>query len=361
MERVVKVMFPPDEMKTYCLVVGGGALGLLLADALHKSEQSVLGRMDVGILNRTKLPTQILMRRHTDNHIESITSSVFNEAPSSWLQNAKLAGFAKLVLFFCVPPEHTEKVFLEWANAIGHVNGRLPVEFVFCNNGLLSKKMLDHVGRNSKSHSYLRAIFLVGAERRISTDRCEVEWKGGETVYWGSLSTPPPAGAHIQPEWLSFLDSESQQTTTTAVSRSALAYLKWQHEPNILRIERAKFFTNFMLAALTGPRVEKNRRILETSTIEFRRAQAEQFAKLWDGFELTSDFLLENLGATVAATSENHNSLSLQAVRGSSETMKHFIQIVESEIKENRMENHLPGLCEFIRSTKKAWGLMNDK
>jgi hypothetical protein len=359
LERVVKVMFPPDEMKTYCLVVGGGALGLLLADALQKSEQSVRGRMNVGVMNRSRLPAQILMRSLASGKNEILGLAAFHESPSDWLNRPQLATASKLVLFFCVPPEQTEKVFLQWVNSIGQENCRVPVEFVFCNNGLLSKKILDHVGSDSNKYSYQRAIFLVGAERRVSVDLCEVDWKGGETVYWGSLSALSQAGVPSQPEWLSNFNSSSQ--TSSPAANSVLAYLKWFHHPRILCVERAKFFTNFMLAALIGPRIEKNGRILEISTSEFRHSLAKQFSKLWNGLGVTSDFLLENLSATVAATSENHNSLSLQGVRGSNDTMKHFIQIIENEITENRMANQLPGLCEFIRATKKAWGLLNDK
>lgn len=353
-------MSPPDELKTYCLVVGGGALGLLLANSLRKTEQFVQGRMKLGVASRSSLPQPVTVRSTSTGQTETLDVPVDMGTPEECIDRLQMELPSRLVLFLCVAPENTEAVFEQWHDAIGQLQSRRKVEFVFCNNGLLSSNILNKISIDCADFSYLRAIFLVGAERRKAETGCEVDWNGGDLVYWGSLSEVSANNCARQSSWLSEVAGHTQ-CSGTSVKESFIGFLKWREDPQIMQTERAKFFTNFMLAAIIGPTIEKNGRILEITSENFRKIQADQFGLLWSRHGVTSRFILENLDATVSATSGNHNSLSLQGVRGGKNTMNYFIQTLENEIKESRLDGQLQELCGFIQATKKSWGLMHDK
>jgi len=329
-----------ETITTDCLIVGAGALGLLLAYALDRSSQENHKTTRVLLHNRTPLVNCIDLELATGNQTKW-QLTVETTSPTQCLEKVNPAS-----IYFCVPPESTESVFMNWLDALERVaTPKQPVLFVFCNNGCLSVRTLERISRADSQFSFIRSLFFVGAIREKNQTGCIVRWTGGSRVIWNFLRPP------------SVEQSSSSAMISGPFTQSSrqLAFMEWSQEKHIFPAERAKFFTNFMLAVGIGPKLAKNKTlsaILEDSIVSL---QAEQFAILWEQFGVSADILKTTLQKTIQATGENINSLSLAAFYGNSDTMQSFFEFVTQEISASPRRSELAPMIRFLTTARTAW------
>lgn len=351
------------ESKLQCIVIGGGALGLLIADALQSSELVTIRKATVWVVNRRPLSPEVLIHseRQVSPHRLEIPSSSEN-AHYFCAKNIR-NSVQKIVLFFCIPPETVERVFFEWIEALGMKRFEQSIQIVFCNNGVISDKIIKRIRILPQNFSIIRSVFFVGALRKIEKQTTSISWNGGDLVQWGFLSNKNHEklffkGISDDHNAINVSDDsgglESQKETT---QETTLGFLKWNFQSEIRKIEFEKFYTNFMLAVGIGRQMKKNKEIFEATTGQFRAQIAEKFAMLWSSWGVTKESLLENLNSTVLRTGENFNSLSVQGVQGKSLTMMHFIELIEDEILESKCIEKFQDLQKLLQSEKNIWGV----
>lgn len=336
---------------THCLVVGGGALGVLLAEALHGSNAVASQGRHVLLVNRSPLPSEIFIIQESDGSRRRCAVNRLHADAQECLQKLP---HSKKVVFFCVPPEASEAVFLQWL-AAARAAQQSSVQFVFCNNGLLSAGTLQHVQTESQRYSFLRAVFLVGAFRELDENQCRVFWKGGALVRWSPLSGQDSRCAEMSDFWMG--PARSVEAGPGDEPVRSVGFLQWQRVGSAHKLEREKFFTNFILAAVIGPHMQPNKTVFEKLSGEALDLLATEFAILWNGLGVSKESLLENLHATVRATAENYNSLSLQGAHGKNSTMKYFFRIMNEELSQQRLPKQLSRLADFIDASAKHWGV----
>jgi hypothetical protein len=375
-------MVSASEATTHGLIIGGGALGLLLAQALQHSQAGRSSRMSVSVLNRRPLPESLLvsvpisvseaktMQAHPRpaRPLENVNHYA-NMSPDKML-TGPLLQVERIVLFMCLPPEETESAFVQWMNACsGHEKIKY-IQFVFCNNGILTENVCQRISSAGETFSFLRAVFLVGVVRTLSEAECVVSWKGGNQVIWGSLMQNSAADPDWTDCWLnrssaaaSLSEQLKNHTDGDALAEahtrdiSVLSFLEWAKTDRILKVEREKFFTNFMLAVVIGPRLAANKYLFTESTEEFRNLLANDFAMLWGEAGVTAESLLGNLYSTVHATEENFNSLSVQGAKGRPTTMAYFLETIERILTVFDNKSGLKHLPELVVSVRKLWGM----
>lgn len=345
-----------DEMKTYCLVVGGGALGVLLADALSQSQRTHSDSTHVLLFNRSPLPKNVVIQCESNGEHHELDVPILSGSMTDCVQKLRNLAVSRIIVFLCAPPEETEKVFNQWLNEFSATNTNFVVHFVFCNNGLLSPFILKKTLDLNPQFLFYRAIFFTGSVRVIENDICRVLWKGGELVRWGALNKASLSESESLKQCL----AERTQAGNVDQNRGHfmnVGFLRWQFESDIQKVEREKFFTNFMIAAFIGPRKKKNMSLFQETTEDFRKTIASQFALLWPDNAVTRESLLENLNTTVMATGENYNSLSLQGFSGSRSTFDYFMQIIERDVAQHSNQHQLKELVEFMNTAKIIWGV----
>ncbi|MEY3904040.1 MAG: hypothetical protein RL189_3346 [Pseudomonadota bacterium] len=336
---------------THCLVVGGGALGVLLADALRGSQELISHGGDVLLVNRSPLPSEILIVEESDGSQRRCLVERWNATAQECLEKLPRS---KKVLFFCVPPEASESVFLEWL-AAARATKQQSLQFVFCNNGLLSATTEQNVRLESLRYSFLRAVFMVGAFRELGQNKCRVFWKGGSLVRWAPLSGHNSGSTELTDFWMSHAQPAAAGNANEPLR--SVGFLQWQRVDSAHKLEREKFFTNFIIAAVIGPHMQPNKTVFEKFSGESLDLLAAEFALLWKDFGISSESLLENLQSTVRATAENYNSLSLQGANGKNSTMKYFFKILHEELSQQRLPQPLSLLADFIDASAKHWGV----
>jgi ketopantoate reductase len=331
---------PTETTTTNCLIVGAGALGLLLAYALERSSQENHKPTRVLLHNRTPLVNCIDFELATGNKTK-VQFAVETTSPTQFL-----AKVNPEIIFICVPPESTESVFLDWLNALeSPATSKKSVLFVFCNNGCLSARTLERISCAGSQFSFIRALFFVGAIREKNPTGCLVRWTGGSRVIWNFLRTPS----------LEQISSPALIPGPFAQSPEQLAFMEWSQEKHIFQAERAKFFTNFMLAVGVGPKLAKNKTLSATLEDSIVSLQAEQFAILWEQLGVSADILKTTLQKTIQATGENINSLSLAAVHGNSNTMQSFFEFVAEEISASPRQSELAPMIQFLNAARTNW------
>jgi hypothetical protein len=344
-------MNPAATKSTQFIVVGAGALGLLLADSLCQSSQISAQNSEILLLNRRQLPQPIRMRAQANPIAHDLAARLVTDSPEDVVESIDARRVSSVFLFLCLPPEHTEALFFDWLEAFHRTRPNCPVHFVFCNNGLLSSEVLKKVSENSEQISFLRAIFFVGAVRQFEAGACTVQWNGGDLVRWGfvqkDLYTNIKTPGYSTSPWL--------QATKGACSM--LGFLRWNFEENTSKLEREKFFTNFMLAAFIGPRREINKTLLTQTTVSERAQIARTFENLWTHSGVTAETLIQNLTTTVELTSENVNSLSLQGAQGETSTMCYFLKTLEDDISAHAAGDQMQSLTRLIQNARILWGL----
>jgi hypothetical protein len=348
----VRLMKQHAKTPRNCLIVGAGALGLLLHRTLL-SAHSVSGRPTrIATHNRTTVPEPISIDLG-----EQAAVPIQTESHSGSVQSC-LEKFEPDTLFLCVPPEATEQVLHSWLGALeslGHKDK--PVLFVFCNNGCLSATTLSRLSAAHPRFSFLRALFFVGAMRTLYPDQTHVRWTGGTRVAWNWLRTA--AGQEQLPHFLE-PKTEAKGGTRSPVNEpsaevATLGFMLWQREQNIFAAERSKFFTNFMLAAAVGPQLAKNKTLSDALGDSIVSLQAQQFAILWEHLGVNAKQLKSTLLSTVADTGENINSLSYAAVQGNTATMEWFLHSIDEDLNASHRIAELEPLVSFLRSVRKKW------
>ncbi|NBX18606.1 MAG: hypothetical protein EBR09_14715 [Proteobacteria bacterium] len=340
-----------------CIVVGGGALGFLLAEGLSQAAEGSAFRYDVVVAGRRILPKVLISLSGSGGPRPSHIPVVLGTSREI-LEQSQSEGYSAVSIFLCVPPESTEMVFTEWIIAAGNQSLKKSIEIVFCNNGILSPSVRKIISEKASEINFLRAVFFVGAVRIEGDGLCRIVHNGGQLVRWGYLPVRLPvsdsgtqaAQVHKTSFWMNHSKSSGQNSFSTG-------FLNWKFEENPDRLECEKFFTNFILAAVIGPRAGTNSEIFEKSSDAERTLLAGQFADLWTdaGIERTS--LLENLKETVEATAANINSLSLQGVNGSTSAAEYFFRIVEQRILASGRPEAFDELKQFLNSARQSWGL----
>lgn len=351
LQQGVRVMNESRLVTTHCLVVGGGALGVLLADALKRSEAVASYGGQVLLVNRSPLPSEIIIVQESNGSQRKCQVNFLNANAQECLQ--KLPPSIKVV-FFCVPPEASESVFLEWL-AAARATKQTSLQFVFCNNGLLSAVTQQNVQSELRHFSFLRAVFMVGAFRELCENQSRVFWKGGARVRWSPLSMQDHRCAELTDRWMGRARSAADGLPEEPLR--SVGFLQWQRVDSAHKLEREKFFTNFILAAVIGPHMQPNKTVFEKLSGETLDLLAEDFALLWKGLGISRESLLENLHSTVRATAENYNSLSLQGANGKNSTMKYFFRILNEELSQQRLPQRLSRLADFIDASAKYWGV----
>ncbi|MEY4064102.1 MAG: hypothetical protein RIR26_310 [Pseudomonadota bacterium] len=322
-----------------CLVVGAGALGLLLAKALMASRLSS-ELNEVALFNKSPVSGRFVFVDSTGHELNFSLPLYSNSVRECF------ESFQPASLFFCVPPEAIEQVFASWMDAFEAQSAPpSPIEVVFCNNGCLPPRVLQRILSLTHRVHCVRALFFVGAMRSVQTEGLRVHWTGGHSVLWGRI--PSGTDSLREPRWLAKGESTEERP---------LDFLRWHREKDILSVERRKFFTNFMLAAGLGPRLAKNKTLPEHLPEAMLSRQAEQFAVLWQSFNLSSEALKETLHMTLKATGENINSLSLAGARGNTATMLWFVESLRSEIAASSEKENLISLSGFLDSVQSVWG-----
>jgi hypothetical protein len=345
---------PSDDKSCQCIVVGGGALGLLLTNALSQSVEGKSAEPDVRVANRRRLP-KVVISNVVSGQEHVLKVPVSDDPPDALLRQPLIAGASTLSIFFCVPPETTEQVFKEWLNAVETLQSSASVEFIFCNNGLLSPHIRKLVEENSGKYQFVRAIFFAGAVRSFENEVCRVTWNGGHLVRWGKLTEKNDADAKENEDKTSHWSFGWMKVQPDG--NGAVGFLRWRFAENLDRLEREKFYTNFMLGAIIGPRMEINKSILSKTSVSERALIARQFEILWAGSTVTESSLQQTLLATVEATAENINSLSLQGAKGSGATMEYFFRIIEEQILAHTQPKQFDVLAQLLQSARKQWGL----
>jgi hypothetical protein len=337
-----------------CLILGGGALGLLLHYNLNLAYAQNGHQPRIVVSSRTIVPESVLCDLGGQNPTPLLLESHTGPAQSC------LDQFSPDTVFLCVPPEKTEEVFQAWLDAFeaSSTTGR-QVQFVFCNNGCLSPATLNRLQQTHPRFSFVRALFFVGAMRVVQPAQTLVRWTGGKRVVWDWLRAP------FVPEQLpSFLVAAASVPSSAPVASAAgevngapvsLGFMQWQREQNIFAAERSKFFTNFMLAAAVGPQLAKNKTLSESFGDSIVSLQAQQFALLWEHHGVNAEQLKSTLLSTAADTGENINSLSYAAVQGKTRTMEWFLQSIDEEMQDSPRQAKLEPLASFLRSVRKNW------
>jgi hypothetical protein len=345
---------PSGDNAGRCIVIGGGALGFLLASALYQPTQSSSVRPDVVVFSRRPLP-KVVVSSSVGGHNRTLDVPPVVHQPSHVLFQSQIRRNAPLSIFLCVPPESTEEVFLQWLHLVETFRIKPSVEFVFCNNGLLSQRSRQLVSENSHRYRFIRAIFFVGAVRKFDEDMCCVQWNGGHLVRWGYISgnmrgasgNSEGTNPHKTSHWMNGHGKDD----------FSVGFLDWKFEDYPDRLELEKFFTNFMLAAVIGPHAEQNGTLLDKISEKELLSLARQFECLWTDSGVTETSLLENLKSTVKQTANNINSLSLQGVNGSVSTAEYFFKTIEDQLPAIKQSQKLGVLENFIHSARQSWGL----
>jgi ketopantoate reductase len=340
-----------------CIVAGGGALGFLLADGLSQAAECSAFRYDVVVAGRRSLPKVLISLSGSSGPRPSHIPVVLG-TPREILEQSQTEGDSAVSIFLCVPPESTEMVFKEWINAAGNQSLKNSVEIVFCNNGILSAPVRKIISEKASKINFLRAVFFVGAVRIEGDGLCRIVHNGGQLVRWGYLPLQHPVSDSGTQEsqfqktsfWMNRSESSGQNSFSTG-------FLNWKFEENPDRLECEKFFTNFILAAVIGPRAGTNSEIFQKSSDAERTLLAEQFADLWTDAGIQGTSLLENLKETVEATAANINSLSLQGVNGSTSAAEYFFRTVEQKILASGRPERFDELNKFLNSARQSWGL----
>lgn len=331
-------MNPSAETPKDCLVLGAGALGLLLAQALCETDWPGLGRPKVLLHNRTPVPSEV------DFVFENGIQQSIKLTSSTGRPEDVLQVIQPRVVFLCLPPEQTETVFKRWLSAFeaAQMPYAHPVQFVFCNNGCLTQSLMQYAGRPNAKYSFLRALFFVGAMREKSVNGWEIRWTGGKKVIWNSLTDEEEQKKDSKDSPLLFMPSK-------------MSFLEWSKIPDVRAAERQKFFTNFILAAGIGPQLAKNKTLPETLPDSIVVELAKQFEILWGSRNVSAAKLQSTLSETIAATGENINSLSYAAAHGNSATMNWFLESLKQEIDALGKEKDLHHLQKFIDSVGAVW------
>lgn len=339
-------MMISNQDRTDCLVVGAGALGLLLAASIRKSLQIQRSSGHVAVFNRRPFPGRITVELPGDETVD-FTRYVTSELPA-WFGN----NSSQQVVFFCLPPESTEAFSLSLLEKIKdrHAFGT-KTWFVFCNNGCLSEPVINEFSELTGPGALVRALFFVGAVRVVEQNNCSVRWTGGNRVAWNILASSEDPVAR---RFADILEMFSYQMS------SGETFIDWSQVSPINAMERNKFFTNFMIAAGVGRQRERNKNLynrLNSGTLD---VMASQCAKLWQLHGVNENELKSVLGSTVAATGENINSLSLAAVNGNTSTMKWFLDFLTMEVAKSECFNELEPLRKFIEAIRAEWGIVNE-
>ena len=287
---------------------------------------------------------------------KNFRSSVDTAEPEEWLNSCDTHSLPTVV-FLCTPPELTQDIFFQWLSAFASRFPQREVQFVFCNNGILTPQTLAAIALKQAQQvnlSFIRALFFVGSLRSKEAKKVEVQWTGGRRVIWDFLSHGSQHAFELMQNWL----GKDFAAESTQVDQ--LGFMEWQHEGEITRIEREKFFTNFMLAAGIGPNLAKNKTLSQVISEREVAELAEQFADLWQAHRIERDALIQMLRTTVNATSENINSLSYSGAFGNSATMAWFLSTLTEDIRHStRAEKHLQ-LTQFLNSVRLKWGMPNE-
>ncbi|MEY2988788.1 MAG: hypothetical protein RJB13_2309, partial [Pseudomonadota bacterium] len=258
-------MMISDVSRTNCLIVGAGALGLLIAAAIKKSQQSDGKNGYVGVFNRRLLPVPVTVQLPDGENVD-MTSCLNTEIPD-WFAHSS----ARRIVFFCLPPESTEVVSLSFLNnAKAIFEASQNVTIVFCNNGCLPRSLISHL--ESEGFATLRALFFIGAVRQESSMGTCVSWTGGNRAVWNEIVSANPSPV---------VESQEVLQQLSFLLNSGERFVDWLRTDNIFAMERCKFFTNFILAAGIGRRKEKNKRLysrLNSGTLDMT---ASQCARLW--------------------------------------------------------------------------------
>lgn len=342
----VRVMMVPSQDRTDCLVVGAGALGLLLAASLKKSVQIGKKKCRVAVLNRRRPPSRVIVHL-PDQGCSDLASCVDIETPD-WFLNEP----AVKVIFFCLPPESTEPSFIDFFEKTKNLLSQSKdVFFIFCNNGCLSENITHIIESDPEKFHAVRALFFIGSVRECHADEWQVRWTGGRRAAWNTIADHSSGGIDQINRLLKSLSFE-----TVAGDR----FVDWDVTPKIKVMERKKFFTNFMLAAGIGRTRTQNKNLyscLSSGTLE---TMAAQFATLWHLEGVTADELTSVLNATVAATGENFNSLSLAAVNGNDMTMRWFLDCLTFEVSRSAQHADLEALKHFLEAVRDDWGIAHE-
>lgn len=337
-------MMISEDSRTDCLIVGAGALGLQLAAAFKKSIQNQKTHQQIAVLNRRLLTGQVTVHL-PDGELVDLTGNIQTNVPL-WFTHSS----SQRMVFFCLPPESTEKASLTFLTNIQSICGTLRnITFVFCNNGCLPDSLLRVL--QTEGAVALRALFFVGAIRQENSQCSVVNWTGGNRVNWNILLPDRNAPVEHFERVLKQLSFELS---------SGELFVDWRRATDIVAIERSKFFTNFMLAAGIGRRNEKNKSLytrLNSGTLDMT---ASQCARLWKIHGVNEHDLKSMLSSTVSATGENINSLSLAAVNGNDNTMRWFLDFLKLEISTSKDFRELQALYEFAENVRVEWGIGNE-
>ena len=334
-------MMISDDGRTDCLIVGAGALGLLVAASIKKSQQNSRRKGHVGVFNRRLLchPVSVGL---PDGEASDLSSCIHTETPA-WFTDSSRNRF----VFFCLPPESTEEASLSFLKSTKKICDSFQnITFVFCNNGCLPQSVINAF--KAIGASTLRALLFIGALRREDSSGCTVTWTGGNRAAWNVIIPAPPSS-------LAFERDELQRMSFPMCSGER--FVDWLQTDNIGAMERCKFFTNFMLAAGIGRRKDKNKslyRHLNSGTLDMA---ASQCAQLWKLHGVNENDLKSVLSQTVAATEENFNSLSLAGAHGNDNTMRWFLDFLEAEISRAADVSDFDQLNRFIENVRVEWGM----
>lgn len=323
-----------------CLVVGGGALGLLLTYALTEMDSKSVSPRNVFAHNRSPLPAQIRLDLKLGHERLFSVDSTHGD-PASLLQTR-----SPKIVFFCVPPESTESVFNLWLDSIlGKSKVINPVLFVFCNNGCLTPEILARIAKTDSRFAFARALFFVGAMKEKDHSSIVVRWTGGQQVVWGPLKAPN----------LPHQDTHTSRLEQLFQIPSAIGFLKWQFVNEIFTVEREKFFTNFMLASGIGPRLIQNKSLANFLDDSVIFSLAKQFQILWHSFGVSAEKLQSTLQKTIQDTGDNINSLSFAGAHGNCSTLNWFVKFIQNEILACERGEELRSLQEFLESVRADW------
>lgn len=324
------------------IVLGAGALGLVLAHELVRAEvvraaqpqgrspgstRASSGPASGGVLifNRRPLPQPV--RVEAFNASDCLPPEDFTLFLDSQDEGTPRLAFADgsdpLTVFACSVPG-TEKHLLERFFASVDIPAARVVDIVLCGNGLVPDDVASHCAAlPTVSHlrfRFFRALFFVGFMREEDAAGTRARHTGGTRVEWGPWESAPQG----EPE-------SSNHEKGRGVSSPLIAcpdvtpHLHWVESPFIAQVEYCKFFVNLSLALGNGPGLKRNAELDETLPFSERALLAEALVavapeplrrKSDAGPALSVALLLSRLADTVTATAANVNSISLAGARG---------------------------------------------
>lgn len=293
------------------IVVGAGAVGVFFAHRLKIDYPND----SLFINSRTKLPKKILLKIPNEKQKEINIPEVLE----IYKINNKLlvSNYKKLIFYNFLPPEEMENFFKIVEKSLIKINYKTKIIITYLSNGILRlelfeelKSKLEKIG--IKKIKIIRGIIISGFMREIHSDKVIITNTSGNEIFW---------------------EKSSEKNTFPK------SFFKNTYKKNILKLEKAKFFTNFVLGITINKNLLKNNEIFNIIDKKTLEDAIAHFCNIFNYGPHFINYVANYFYHTIDKTGENINSISYAWNQGNSKTIDFFISELFKLIKKYNIKS----------------------